>query len=394
MEWLSGEAKYPVMPDSGLLIYRNMDNRTFEIQSANGKWNWAKCSGGQYKVNFYSHTQNFFKMNSLNRYAGESTFRLVDRSVKDEGCSQIIFLGADLNTATYMGVNGDSNTCFDIDYNQVYSPWSNPPLPVSNSNDSITIELTGRNGNGDLTVAVYYTNILGASPSKPQGLINSASFVDPYQFNPKISWNRNLEPDLVKYYIYRASFNPFTQQESSAYYFLDSTTDTTYIDLSQTLYTDSSGSRPCAYYLVSFAYKVSAVDNTLKVSVKSERATIAGYLDPCGAIGPMPYANSNSQKNNKQTNLSKGIDSYRLYDNYPNPFNPITTIKFDLPEATFTILNIYDATGKEIMTVLNEFKQKGRYTVPFNASLLSSGIYYYKLSAGNFTQIKKMILLK
>lgn len=87
-------------------------------------------------------------------------------------------------------------------------------------------------------------------------------------------------------------------------------------------------------------------------------------------------------------------DSYLLKQNYPNPFNPITIINWQLPESKFVALKIYDVLGNEIASLINEEKPAGNFEVEFNASALSSGIYYYKLVAGDFVDVKKMILLK
>jgi hypothetical protein len=83
-----------------------------------------------------------------------------------------------------------------------------------------------------------------------------------------------------------------------------------------------------------------------------------------------------------------------LYSNYPNPFNPSTTIRYSIPEASFISVKIYDELGKEVSSLVNETKSAGTYEVEFSASKLSSGIYYYTLQAGSFTQTKKMILIK
>lgn len=85
---------------------------------------------------------------------------------------------------------------------------------------------------------------------------------------------------------------------------------------------------------------------------------------------------------------------YKLYDNYPNPFNPSTTFTYSLPEASFTSLKIYDAIGNEVAVVIDEIKPAGTHQIEFDAIGLSSGIYYYTLQAGAFTQTKKMILMK
>ena len=85
---------------------------------------------------------------------------------------------------------------------------------------------------------------------------------------------------------------------------------------------------------------------------------------------------------------------YRLYDNYPNPFNPSTTIRYSIPEASFTSIKIYDVLGNEVSSLVNETKSAGTYAVEFNANDLSSGIYYYALQAGSFNETRKMILLR
>jgi hypothetical protein len=83
-----------------------------------------------------------------------------------------------------------------------------------------------------------------------------------------------------------------------------------------------------------------------------------------------------------------------LNQNYPNPFNPTTTISFSIPSSGFTSLKVYDILGNEVATLLSEEKYAGNYEVRFNASSLTSGTYFYRLSAGSFTEVKKMILLK
>ena len=85
---------------------------------------------------------------------------------------------------------------------------------------------------------------------------------------------------------------------------------------------------------------------------------------------------------------------FSLEQNYPNPFNPATSIQFRVPEHSFVTLKIYDVLGKELMTLLNEEKAAGTYEVNFNAVDLSSGIYFYSLTANDFVSTRKMILMK
>ena len=95
--------------------------------------------------------------------------------------------------------------------------------------------------------------------------------------------------------------------------------------------------------------------------------------------------------------------NYSLHQNYPNPFNPSTKIKFDIPSYGFptgtfgndrVLLKVFDITGKEVATLVNEHLQPGTYEVTFDGSNLTSGVYFYKLTAGNYSETKKLVLLK
>ena len=85
---------------------------------------------------------------------------------------------------------------------------------------------------------------------------------------------------------------------------------------------------------------------------------------------------------------------FSLSQNYPNPFNPTTTIKFQIPELSFVAFRIYDVLGREIATLVDEEKPSGSYEVEFDASTLTSGIYFYQIQAGVFVETKKMVLLR
>jgi hypothetical protein len=87
-------------------------------------------------------------------------------------------------------------------------------------------------------------------------------------------------------------------------------------------------------------------------------------------------------------------EEYQLSQNYPNPFNPSTTINFHLPQDGFITLKLYDILGKEVTTLAEGYKNRGRYSVSFDASNLASGMYIYRLQAGDFVSSKKMTLIK
>lgn len=105
--------------------------------------------------------------------------------------------------------------------------------------------------------------------------------------------------------------------------------------------------------------------------------------------------NGNFEYFNLSNEVNIGLPlKYDLSQNYPNPFNPSTVINYDLPFDGNVSLKIFDMSGKELLTLVNEVKTAGYYSVKFNAANLSSGVYFYSISAGNFTSTKKMMLLK
>ena len=108
--------------------------------------------------------------------------------------------------------------------------------------------------------------------------------------------------------------------------------------------------------------------------------------EPVTQYTPLSISNNNASNNN--------AESFNLYQNFPNPFNPETNIKFDILKTGYTTLKIYDTNGKETDILLNENLTPGSYIVKFNAADNPSGIYYYKLSSGKSVSVKRMMLIK
>lgn len=110
------------------------------------------------------------------------------------------------------------------------------------------------------------------------------------------------------------------------------------------------------------------------------------------AIDDVEYGDNLQLSVDKQDNVYP--TDYVLSQNYPNPFNPLTVIGYQLPVNSFVTLKVYDLLGKEVTTLVNEQQSFGHYTVTFNGAGLSSGVYFYKLQAGNFIETKKLMLAK
>jgi len=178
-------------------------------------------------------------------------------------------------------------------------------------------------------------------------------------FQIQLSWDENTESDFQNYLIYRS--NDYINYE-----IIGESVEPNFID------GDVQNDRD--YY-----YKITAVDINQNESEFSETVSIL-FTD-------------------NGDNLSEPI-SFSLSQNFPNPFNPSTVIKYSIPQNTEynsapqTTLKIYDILGREVATLVNNQQKSGNYEVNFNAKDLSSGIYYYRLKSGSFSESKKMILLK
>ena len=88
------------------------------------------------------------------------------------------------------------------------------------------------------------------------------------------------------------------------------------------------------------------------------------------------------------------VSSFELEQNYPNPFNPSTKIRFNIPMIEKVKIEVFNAVGNKVVTLLNELKEAGSHEIQLKAENWASGVYYYKISAGSFIQTKKMLLIR
>ena len=158
----------------------------------------------------------------------------------------------------------------------------------------------------------------------------------------------------------------------------------------KTAYQFSAGS----YLLGTLKFNVSnpyccVTMNFKSISAVFNNSTPMVYLTDWSFTNPSPCLPVDVREN-----VTQVPDNYSLSQNFPNPFNPSTTIKYAVPKSGLVNLKVYDIMGREVSELVNGFRSAGFYLVDFNAGKLSSGIYYYKLVSDNFTDVKKMILIK
>ncbi len=189
-------------------------------------------------------------------------------------------------------------------------------------------------------------NLAPSIPEGLQGILTPNSKV-------KLEWMSNSEKDFNYYSIYK-SFSGMQYRK------INTTIDTVFFD-------DST------QYNIDYYYKISAVDYSGNESEKSNEVKIT-----------ITDANDKSQIPLK----------YGLFQNFPNPFNPSTIIRYTVAKESFVNIILYNVLGKQIATLVNESKPAGNYSVQFNAINLPSGIYFYKMQAGTFVETKKLLLLK
>ena len=184
--------------------------------------------------------------------------------------------------------------------------------------------------------------------------------------NPILSWNKT-SLDAKEYKVYRKVVG------IQDWHYKTTTSNLSWTDTGVYL----------EYPLMTIYYRIQAVDQEDNISGWSNEVTCSG-----DALNK-PYAQG---LNGIKTNQIP--DAFILKQNYPNPFNPSTTIGFDLPEANHVRLIVFDISGKQVRTLVDEYVSAGTYEFNFSAYALPSGIYFYRLNAGKFSDYKRMLVIK
>jgi hypothetical protein len=265
-----------------------------------------------------------------------------------------------------MRFNGNYNLTEDLIYqNQNLSPVNIVNLSAAGNDVHVVWKDNLGNNNGNNLRYKYYDDV----PVPPQNL----TIVKSQNNHPYLSWI-DPQPDGSSYKIFRLNWCGGGWQQiatiSDLYYEDESLSYCTAIPPAQC-------EEECTFH-----YKIKVVDVGNK---ESDYSNVAWARLVGGGKPSKIGANGSADKLEFE---------YSLSQNYPNPFNPTTQIDYLIKSAGFVSLNIYDMLGTEVVSLVNERKEPGHYSVEFNAANLPNGIYIYKLQADSFVDTKKMILLK
>lgn len=132
-------------------------------------------------------------------------------------------------------------------------------------------------------------------------------------------------------------------------------------------------------------------NNTLLGKINGGKFLVKGASDYLSRLNEILQSRFGLNSDESNKTIPK---EYHLHQNFPNPFNPTTTIRYDLPKDGLVQLEVFDILGRKITTLVNTRQSAGRYDINFDASNLASGIYIYKLQSGEYNSSKKMIFLK
>jgi hypothetical protein len=395
----------------GLYIYHEMppdfcnNFKEVVLLQADGRHNWYVDRWVPYFIPGFTFEIPLFESSS-GSITGKSEYHeqidsvlFSQQEVTDNPCS-------DKNNDYFVTLDwlGDGLDAFNPGYNEIFGTFSNPAtITCDGSLTDMTVHVMSRDSvTGAITIKIYYNKELALSelpPSKPMNLKAGKLILDSLtgKFHPRLRWDLNSEPDIVgslgppgSYNIYRGIDMICNADIDPEYTLINTVSGLTneYVDDSVTLFPYGGGQVMCKGLFRSVSYKIEAVDNTNKASVRSARSIINGYTEHCDDSVLVIV-------NNNETPLV-----FSIY-NYPNPFNPSTQIKYSLPKNSFVILKVYNLLGEEVANIVNnELRTAGRYSTEFSGLNLASGVYLYVIEAksidglNEFRESKKMVLIK
>ncbi|MDI6804770.1 MAG: T9SS type A sorting domain-containing protein [Bacteroidota bacterium] len=250
------------------------------------------------------------------------------------------------------------------------APYIDPCAPINELSAMDQFSITDNKGNKQSMYAhnggrklALGLNDFDMPPSPPKGIFDarfkSGKFIEilvPDQ-------SKKIKPIKIKDAQYPISFSWIVKEDNKTTYWL------------------ITGKKEKISLLGSGNVSIDGLENG-ELSVEAQ----AAIPRPCEF-----YKAGEGELENSYTNIPA---EYVLEQNHPNPFNPTTKIKFSIPEAGFVMLKVYDVLGREVAILVNEYKDAGYYDVTWDGANITSGVFFYKLAAGSFTSVKKMLLMR
>lgn len=365
----------------GLFIYQvkgTGNHPSYDLEVAEGKFNWSVPywidnpwgpSPDSLPV-FLQGTQN------RNGFDGREKPTLPHPMSNGATTCEIFFIdsaGTPLHVDRFLGGPLDG---YNMDYNQIFSPWSNPDSRIWNNTtaSNVAVEIQsksiGQSGEDIFNVKFWLTNPQDAVPSKPY----LEKIIAGPDGHPKLYWYKALEPDVTAYEVWSGQSSSANTPPSN-WYLRATVTDTTWIEPDFAI-----GSGPFSKYE---HYKIRAKDSQTKLSTYSNSRSVR--KGPYSSAKILP----------EQTLPTE----YALAQNFPNPFNPSTTIRYELPSDGWATLKVYNMLGQEIVTLVDGNHIAGRFQTQWDGkdrlgNLVSTGIYLYRLTSGKYVKTNKMIFVK
>lgn len=445
----SGTTLYVAIPDTNIV-----SNRCLVIlKSSNNGANWVVHSSVQPatiipKVKIVQSTDSIYCFflygtsvycwslisNSLNQFATYTDIRDFDVTISSSGSLYLIIDLYTSNQVRFFGSTTGGATWPTTVY--LSSSAAHPKMSMSGSGDTVLINYYGpvaadtitsaiRNVRyresvpGTLVIVGTFTTPIPAGTAKDQflGVINSgkawifytsgttgnidlncvASADNGTTYGSPVTINSLPSRDE---YWFDAKYYTFGSGGVDLIYYSDSLQTGNPTNVTDVLYyTSASNASPTA-----FTTSTRISNHPLEWSSKMYIPSLIEYYDASGDIGALWVGIDGSAKKlyfdrlGNTTRIKKNEVSipgqYTLGQNYPNPFNPLTKFDFAIPKNTLVTIKVYDITGREVATIVNKEMTSGSYTATFDGSNLTTGVYFYRLTTSEFTDTKRMIVLK
>lgn len=345
-----------------------------DTEAPNYKSVWKKWIGANSEIKSYDKNYSFaVNINDHNAsYVAESR-KLCNQSFTSNFVGISYKCTVTVNNSTYNAPTSDFGVV-----EQDTIKFSVPYYVNLNNIDYLLDKWNDGNTSSSRTVLPnthydYVANYIGRPSNSSRNLHFNTS--DPEGSPVKVMWNQHPNTNVTKYEIWRkVGFNVTATAYKIATINRTSASTYTYTDYDIGLKRRGSKDDEVSYDVKSYY---------------STEGTLSGD-DYCTIYGDL-LPKENDEIVNKEA--VEEIIEYEI-SNYPNPYNPTTTINYKIKEMGNVNITVYDALGREVSVLVNDFKQPGEYNVLFDGSNLSNGVYYYRMQSGNFLETKKMIMMK